>query len=60
MERFSSLDKDLARVFGELQTGLQGFSAEVSRCVRETDDGLAKAVTQLHRLVNELQDLLDK
>ncbi len=58
-DRFSGLDKELSNVLGELQAGLQGFAKEVSRCVRETDGKLAEAVTQLHRLVDDLQTTIE-
>ena len=58
-ERFSGVDKELANVFSELQKGLQGFTQEVSRCVKETDGQLARAVSQLQGLLNDLQSTLE-
>ncbi len=54
-ERFAGVDQQLAKVMKELQGGLESYSQEVARCVKETDQGLAKAVTQLHQLVSDLQ-----
>jgi methyl-accepting chemotaxis protein len=58
-DRFAGVDQQLAKVMKELQGGLEAYSQEVARCVKETDQGLAKAVTQLHQLVNELANTID-
>src|SRR5206468_6385200 len=54
-DRFFQLDASLAKVFEELKKGLGGFTQEVTRCVKETDGQLAKAVTHLHGLVEDLK-----
>jgi len=38
---------------------LKGFAQEVSRCVRETDGQLARAVTQLQGLLSDLQSTIE-
>lgn len=54
-DRFAGVDRQLSLVMKELESGLQSYAQEVAKCVRETDQGLAKAVTQLHQMVNDLQ-----
>jgi ABC-type transporter Mla subunit MlaD len=58
-ERFSGVDRELANVLSELQKGLQGFAQEVSRCVKETDGQLARAVSQLQGLLSDLQSTIE-
>ncbi len=58
-ERFSGVDRELATVLSELQKGLHGFAQEVSRCVKETDGQLARAVTQLQGLLSDLQSTIE-
>ena len=58
-ERFSGVDRELAAVLSELQNGLKGFAQEVSRCVKETDGQLARAVSQLQGLLSDLQSTIE-
>ena len=59
MQRFEGIDRELGRVVDRLQTGLQGFAAEVSRFVKGTDENMAKAVTHLDSAIRQLEDALD-
>jgi hypothetical protein len=53
--RFEGVDRELSKVFQELQKGLQAFTQQVTEFVKQTDGNLAKAATQLGSLVKSLQ-----
>ncbi|WP_126401114.1 hypothetical protein [Blastochloris tepida] len=57
--RFEGVDRDLARVLGELQVGLQGFTEQVAKTVKQTDDNLGKAAGQLGNAVKDLEAVLE-
>ncbi len=58
-QQFSGVDKSLAGAVSELQTGLTGFTRQVSSFVKDTDQNLARAATQLGNLVKGLQDTIE-
>jgi uncharacterized phage infection (PIP) family protein YhgE len=58
-QRFDGLDRELARVVERLQTGLQSFTRQVSEFVSGTDQNMAKAATQLHGAIKQLEDALE-
>jgi hypothetical protein len=53
--RFEGVDRELSKVFQELQKGLEAFTQQVTAFVNKTDGNLAKAATQLGSLVKNLQ-----
>ena len=57
-QRFDGLDRELARIVERLQTGLQNFARQVSEFVTVTDQNIAKAATQLHGAIKQLEDAL--
>lgn len=58
-QRFDGLDRELARVIERLQNGLQNFARQVGDFVSGTDQNMAKAATQLHAAIKQLEDTLD-
>lgn len=58
-QRFDGLDRELGRVVDRLQTGLQNFTRQVSEFVTGTDQNMAKAATQLHGAIKQLEDTLE-
>lgn len=57
--RFEGVDQDLARTLAELQRGLQGFTEQVAKTVKQTDDNLGKAAGQLGNAVKDLEAVLE-
>jgi hypothetical protein len=58
-QRFDGLDHELARIVERLQTGLENFTRQVSEFVSGTDQNMAKAATQLHGAIKQLEDALE-
>ncbi|MGY0794216.1 hypothetical protein ACW7BJ_33130 [Azospirillum argentinense] len=58
-QRFEGVDRELAKTLAALQTGLQGFTREITDFVSQTDQNLAKAATQLGSLVQNLEATLE-
>ncbi len=58
-KRFEGVDRELAKTLAGLQSGLQGFTKQVTEFVGQTDSNLAKAATQLASLVKSLEDTLE-
>ena len=58
-QRFEGLDRELARVVERLQNGLENFTRQVSVFVSGTDQNMAKAATQLHGAIKQLEDALE-
>ena len=58
-QRFDGLDRELARIVERLQTGLQNFARQVSEFVAGIDQNMAKAATQLHGAIKQLEDALE-
>lgn len=57
--RFEGVDGELGKTISTLQSGLQGFTKQVSVFVGQTDTNLAKAATQLAQLVSSLNETLE-
>jgi prefoldin subunit 5 len=57
--RFEGVDQSLAAVLNQMQTGLRGFTQQITTFVKETDGNLAKAATQLGAAVKSLEEVLD-
>ncbi len=58
-QRFDGVDRELARIMERLQNGLQEFAKRVSEFVAGTDQNMAKAATQLHAAIKQLEDTLE-
>lgn len=58
-QRFEGVDRELANTLGALQTGLQGFTREITQFVSGTDQNLSKAATQLASLIKNLESILE-
>lgn len=59
VQRFEGVDRELANTLKALQTGLQGFTRDITTFVTQTDQNLAKAATQLGSLVKSLEATLE-
>ena len=61
---FAGVDAGLAKVIAEMQRALQSYTDQVRDFVKNTDSNLARAATQLHQLVTDLDasiaDLADR
>jgi len=57
--RFEGVDRNLAGVLTQMQTGLSGFTRQIATFVKETDNNLAKAATQLGAAIKGLEEALD-
>ena len=57
--RFEGVDRNLAGVLTQMQTGLGGFTRQIATFVKETDNNLAKAATQLGAAIKGLEEALD-
>ena len=57
--RFEGVDRNLAGVLTQMQTGLSGFTRQIATFVQETDNNLAKAATQLGAAIKGLEEALD-
>ena len=57
--RFEGVDRNLAAVLTQMQTGLSGFTRQIATFVKETDNNLAKAATQLGAAIKGLEEVLD-
>jgi ABC-type transporter Mla subunit MlaD len=56
LQGFSGLDASLGRVFKDLSTGLTGFATQVTDFVNKTNQDMAKSVTALHGVIEELRE----